>query len=264
MTKAQAEALNEHAEGWAAGLYLAALSLKGGRLVTRLVRRRRPLCHGLLEGRGARSRRRRPSSSSCFGQLFSTACPARSATRCSSATTRRRCSSSWSARTCSSSPSTTGAAGSATTTSSGRCCRPSSSDREPELVATLNRRAASWCEANGQPELAIEYSAAAGDTDELARLVTAYAFPYYRSGRVTTVERWLAMFDDSALLGRYPAIAVFGVWMHACAAGPTTPSVGHSPLSPRRPRARCRMEARSRLGPPRSARCSAERASSRC
>ena len=30
MTKAQAEALNERAEGWAAGLYLAALSLDGG------------------------------------------------------------------------------------------------------------------------------------------------------------------------------------------------------------------------------------------
>ena len=69
--------------------------------------------------------------------------------------------------------------------------------REPELAATLNRRAASWCEANGQPELAIEYAAAAGDTDELARLVSACAFPYYRGGRVTTVERWLTMFDDA-------------------------------------------------------------------
>ena len=49
--------------------------------------------------------------------------------------------------------------------------------REPELVATLNRRAAAWCEANGQPDTAIEYSAAAGDTDELARLVTACAIP---------------------------------------------------------------------------------------
>jgi LuxR family maltose regulon positive regulatory protein len=87
--------------------------------------------------------------------------------------------------------------------------------REPKLPATLNRRAASWWEGNGHPEVAIEYSAAAGDTDELARLVTACVFPYYRSGRVTTVERWLALFDDTALLERYPAIAVFGVWLHA-------------------------------------------------
>jgi LuxR family transcriptional regulator, maltose regulon positive regulatory protein len=87
--------------------------------------------------------------------------------------------------------------------------------REPELRTTLNRTAALWCEANGQPEAAIEYSAAAGDTDTLARLVTACVFPYYRSGLVTTLERWLALFDDPALLERYPAIAVFGVWLHA-------------------------------------------------
>ncbi len=33
--------------------------------------------------------------------------------------------------------------------------------REPELQVTLNRRAASWCEANGQPDAAVEYSTAA-------------------------------------------------------------------------------------------------------
>ena len=87
--------------------------------------------------------------------------------------------------------------------------------REPELPAALNRRAAEWCNANGQPEVAIEYSAAAGDTDEVAKLVGALAGTYYRSGRVTTVESWLAHFDDSDLLERYPAVAVLGVWIHA-------------------------------------------------
>ena len=87
--------------------------------------------------------------------------------------------------------------------------------REPELVATLNGRAAAWCKANGHPEDAIEYAAAAEDVDELASLVTASAFPFFRAGRATTVERWLAMFDDEELLQRFPAIAVFGVWIHA-------------------------------------------------
>lgn len=87
--------------------------------------------------------------------------------------------------------------------------------RDPELVSDLNRRAASWCEAEGRPEDAIEYAAAAGDTDSLARIVAAQVFPYYRSGRVTTVERWLAGFDDPKLLPLYPALAVFGVWLHA-------------------------------------------------
>ena len=87
--------------------------------------------------------------------------------------------------------------------------------REPELPAALNRRAAAWCNANGQPEAAIDYSIAAGDTDEVASLVGALAGTYYRSGRVTTVERWLAHFEDTDLLERYPAIAVSGAWIHA-------------------------------------------------
>jgi len=86
---------------------------------------------------------------------------------------------------------------------------------EPELQSTLNRRAASWCEANGQPEVAVEYWAAAGDTDGVARIVTSCAFLYYRGGLVSTLERWLEMFDDPALLDRYPAIGVLGVWLHA-------------------------------------------------
>ena len=87
--------------------------------------------------------------------------------------------------------------------------------REPELVTTLNRRAATWCEANGDLEAAIDYWAAARDTDELARVVTELCFPYYRTGRVTTVERWLELFDDEQLLERYQAVAVFGTWLHA-------------------------------------------------
>lgn len=87
--------------------------------------------------------------------------------------------------------------------------------REPELVTELNRRAAAWCEKNGQSEAAVEFAAASGDIDLLARLVTGVAFPFYRSGRVSTVERWLERFDDPQLLERYPALAVFGVWLHA-------------------------------------------------
>ena len=87
--------------------------------------------------------------------------------------------------------------------------------REPGFAVILNRRATSWCEANDQSEVAIDYSAAAGDTDGLARLVSACALPYYRTGRVSTVERWFELFDDSALLERYPAIAVIGAWLHA-------------------------------------------------
>jgi LuxR family transcriptional regulator, maltose regulon positive regulatory protein len=214
VTETQAEALNEHAEGWAAGLYLAALSLDGGfsslasfggddRFVTDYLRAEElarvgpaeleflcrsavldrmcgPLCDAVLE---------RNDSAQVLEQLehenmFVVALDHRRHWFRYHHLFREM-------------------------------LQAELERREPELSANLNRRAASWCEANGQSEVAIEYAAAAGDTDELARLVTACAFPYYRAGRVTTVERWVAMFDDEALLERYPAIAVFGAWLHA-------------------------------------------------
>ncbi|HEU4941755.1 MAG TPA: tetratricopeptide repeat protein [Gaiellaceae bacterium] len=87
--------------------------------------------------------------------------------------------------------------------------------REPDLAPALHARAASWCERNGQPEAAIEHVAATGDTDELARLVSTFALPFYRSGRVVTVEGWLRRFDEPQILTRYPAIAGFGAFVSA-------------------------------------------------
>jgi LuxR family transcriptional regulator, maltose regulon positive regulatory protein len=87
--------------------------------------------------------------------------------------------------------------------------------REPELVPELNRRAAAWCAENGMPDSAIEYASAAKDLDTVAQLVALQAFPFYRTGRVATVERWLGTFDDPELLLKYPAVATFGTWVHA-------------------------------------------------
>ena len=214
LTEDQAEVLNERAEGWAAGLYLAALALGGGsssvasfggddRFVTDYLRAEElehaepvqldfmlrtsvlehlsaPLCDAILE---------RHDSADVLEQLerdnlFVVALDHQRSWFRYHHLFREM-------------------------------LQAELSRRQPELVAALNRRAAAWCTANGRPEVAIEYAAAAGDTDELARLVGAHAFPYYRSGRVTTVERWLALFDDPELLERYPSVAVFGVWIHA-------------------------------------------------
>ena len=85
--------------------------------------------------------------------------------------------------------------------------------REPELAAELHRRAAAWCVENHFPDWAIDHSSAAGDVDSMAQLVAANAFPFYRDGRVATVERWMAAFDEPDLLSRHPAVAVFGAWV---------------------------------------------------
>jgi len=87
-------------------------------------------------------------------------------------------------------------------------------EREPELVPTLNRRAADWFEANGDPESALEHAAALGDTAWVARIVSAIGMPLY-DGRAAVVERWLPRFDDQAGLDRYPALAVLGGWARA-------------------------------------------------
>jgi LuxR family maltose regulon positive regulatory protein len=92
--------------------------------------------------------------------------------------------------------------------------------REPELVGRLHARAAAWCEANGMPEVAIDYAQAAGDADRAARLVTDLAQPAYASGRADTVRRWLGWFQEQELIERYPPVAVQGAWLHALVGQP--------------------------------------------
>jgi LuxR family transcriptional regulator, maltose regulon positive regulatory protein len=87
--------------------------------------------------------------------------------------------------------------------------------REPELIGELHRRASAWCARNGLPEAAVEHARAAGELDQLAELVVAFALPFYRSGRADTVEGWFTPFDDPELLERFPAVAVLGTWVHA-------------------------------------------------
>jgi len=86
---------------------------------------------------------------------------------------------------------------------------------EPELADVLHARASAWCDGHDLPDAAISHAAAAGDMDEVARLVTVHALPFYRSGRVVTLEGWLAQLDDPDLLPKYPAIAAFGAFVNA-------------------------------------------------
>jgi LuxR family maltose regulon positive regulatory protein len=88
-------------------------------------------------------------------------------------------------------------------------------EHEPELVPVLHGRAADWFEDHGDHEFALEHASAAGDLDRAARLLTSLVFPLYYSGRLTTLEGWLARFERAGLIERYPAIAVQGCRIHA-------------------------------------------------
>jgi len=87
--------------------------------------------------------------------------------------------------------------------------------REPELIPELHRRAAVWCEANGLEETAIDHAQAAGDADQVGRLVLKVMQPVWASGRVDTVLRWIEWFEREQLMDRYPAVAVHGALIFA-------------------------------------------------
>ena len=86
---------------------------------------------------------------------------------------------------------------------------------EPELVPGLHTRAADWFEANGDRESALEHSFAAGDTTRAASLFEDVALEVYHSGRVATIERWLERFESDGVLERHPEVAVRGSVVHA-------------------------------------------------
>ena len=80
---------------------------------------------------------------------------------------------------------------------------------EPGLVPVLRRRAAAWCQRNGLPEEALEYSIAAGDVGTAGHLVEGLVLPTYRRGRVATLQRWLRWLDDKDAIGGHPVVAVW-------------------------------------------------------
>jgi LuxR family maltose regulon positive regulatory protein len=80
--------------------------------------------------------------------------------------------------------------------------------QEPSLIPALRRRAADWCLRYGRPEEALEYSIAAGDVGTAARLIGNMAVPAYRQGRVATIQRWFRWLDAQGASERHPMAAV--------------------------------------------------------
>jgi LuxR family maltose regulon positive regulatory protein len=91
---------------------------------------------------------------------------------------------------------------------------------EPGLVPALRQRAAQWHEGNGRPDEALEYWMQAGDADSAARLVTVLAFPAYQRGMVATAERWLKWLQDHTDVEDYPAVAVLAALLAALTGKP--------------------------------------------
>ena len=80
--------------------------------------------------------------------------------------------------------------------------------QEPGLIPVLRRRAAGWYVRHGMDEDALEYSIAAGDVDEAARLVQKLWLPTHRQGRAATLQRWFRWLEDRDGIARHPMLAV--------------------------------------------------------
>jgi LuxR family transcriptional regulator, maltose regulon positive regulatory protein len=92
--------------------------------------------------------------------------------------------------------------------------------REPGLVPVLRRRAAGWLLSHDQPEAALEYFIAAGDVDEAARLVQRLWLPADRQGRLATLQRWFRWLEDRGAIEGHPMLAVLAAFLGATVGSP--------------------------------------------
>jgi LuxR family maltose regulon positive regulatory protein len=79
---------------------------------------------------------------------------------------------------------------------------------EPALVPVLRRRAAAWCLRNSMDEDALEYSIAAGDVEATAHLVEKLWLSVDKQGRITTLQRWILWLDEQGGIKGHPMLAV--------------------------------------------------------
>jgi LuxR family maltose regulon positive regulatory protein len=76
--------------------------------------------------------------------------------------------------------------------------------------AALHRRAAEWCVAHGETELALEHALDGEDIERLLDVIEHCAMPFIPGARPATVARWLVPLDDEAILARRPIVAGIG------------------------------------------------------
>ena len=94
----------------------------------------------------------------------------------------------------------------------GELLRLELTSREPELVPVLHRRAAAWHGHAGDVEKAIYHMSAAGEFAEAGVLVASHWLGYWRRGRRATVARWLAWLPEEAIMAD-PPVAYVTAWI---------------------------------------------------
>jgi LuxR family transcriptional regulator, maltose regulon positive regulatory protein len=83
--------------------------------------------------------------------------------------------------------------------------------REPGLVPVLHRRAAAWHQAAGNVDEAIGHACAAGDLAEAGSLIARHWATHWLGGQRATVARWLEGLPEEAILAD-PPVALITAW----------------------------------------------------
>src|SRR5215216_6862924 len=83
--------------------------------------------------------------------------------------------------------------------------------REPTLVPLLHRRAAAWHQAAGHIDEAIGHASAAGDLAEAGTLIARHWASHWLGGQRATVARWLQGLPEAAILAD-PPVALIAAW----------------------------------------------------
>jgi LuxR family maltose regulon positive regulatory protein len=83
---------------------------------------------------------------------------------------------------------------------------------EPGLVATLHQRAAAWHQQAGNLDEAIGHASAAGAFPQAAALIARHWLTYWRRGQRATVARWLDRLPDAAITAN-PPVAYVAAWI---------------------------------------------------
>jgi LuxR family maltose regulon positive regulatory protein len=84
--------------------------------------------------------------------------------------------------------------------------------REPALLATLHQRAAAWHRQAGNLDAAIHHASAAGEFAEAAALIARHWLTYWRRGQRATVARWLDGLPEEAIMAN-PPVAYVAAWI---------------------------------------------------
>ena len=85
---------------------------------------------------------------------------------------------------------------------------------EPDLVPALHQAASAWHQLHGSADEAIEHAMASGDFRLAIDLIAGYWFGYVSSGRVATVHNWIRSLGDGRIAAS-PLAAHCAAWAAA-------------------------------------------------